>query len=596
MREHLRKLFLRGIEHLPRDFRVLHGQFLLRVIDLDALSIEADIPRFLGQFAGVLIMFSFIHAFAVYVAILEYPFRLEHYLISTMMLVAGLITVVSWDSIFPDRRDIMVLGPLPLRPVRVMAAKVCAAASLLGIAILALNTAPGFVAPLLLGQLHASFFGFFQVLAAYWITIVAATLFLFCAVLTVQGIASLLLPYRTFLRVSAFLQLVSFGAFITVYFFEPALGTLAELLAPQNQRVLQYSPQFWFLGLFNQVNGTLPAELSWLAARAWIAISITLFGGAGSLLFSYPRVMKKIVEQPDLDPTRSSRRSVAWLGSSLQAAIAIFCYRSIMRSRQHRVALAFCWSVVFAIFVSMLRRIATNGPEPVSLSLILPTMIMMSFAVAGLRGIFSLPVSLKANWILRVTQLRPTVTYIAATRRSLQVFGVLPVLVFSAALSFHFRPISHAYRHVAFLAIFGFILVEMSLVHFDKVPFTCSFIPGKTNFQIVFWGAVFAFMILSLLFGRYELHTLGWVRSYAILMTMSGLVAIGFWIFNRLHARTAVLYYDEVIPEFITRLGLTLLPLSSVADARGVGDACEGTILNGQASEGRVPGTALRLR
>src|SRR4051794_14784992 len=194
MRKYIWTLLQRGAAHLPRDFRVLHAQFLLRVIDLDALSIEADIPRFLGQFAGVLIMFSMIHAFAVYVAIIEYPYRLEHYLISTMMLVAGLITVVSWDSIFPDRRDIMVLGPLPLRPVRVMAAKVCASASLLGIAILALNTAPGFVAPLLLGQLHASFFGFFQVLAAYWITIVSATLFLFCAVLTVQGIASLLLP------------------------------------------------------------------------------------------------------------------------------------------------------------------------------------------------------------------------------------------------------------------------------------------------------------------------------------------------------------------------------------------------------------------
>jgi hypothetical protein len=222
-------------------------------------------------------------------------------------------------------------------------------------------------------------------------------------------------------------------------------------------------------------------------------------------------------------------------------------------------------------------------------------MIMMSFAVVGLRGVFSLPVSLKANWILRVTQLRPTVAYIAATRRSLQLFGVLPVLLVSTALSFHFRPLTHAYGHVAFIAIFGLVLVEMSLVHFDKVPFTCSFIPGKTNFQVVFWGGAFAFMILSLLFGRYELHALERIRSYSILMTISGLVAIGFWIFNRLHARTAVLYYDEVIPEFITQLGLTLLPLSPVADAPGVDGACESAILNGQGSERRVPGTALRL-
>src|SRR5580692_1504134 len=99
----MRRLLAAIAERLPQQFRVLHKQFLLRVVDLEALSIEADIPRFVGQFAGVLIMFSFIHSLAVYVQIMQYPYRLEHYLISTMMLVAGLITVVSWDSTFPDR-------------------------------------------------------------------------------------------------------------------------------------------------------------------------------------------------------------------------------------------------------------------------------------------------------------------------------------------------------------------------------------------------------------------------------------------------------------------------------------------------------------
>lgn len=566
MRRLIWALLLRGAAHLPRNFRVLHAQFLLRVIDLEALSIDADIPRFLGQFAGVLIMFSFLHAFAVYVAILEYPFRLEHYLISTMMLVAGLITVVSWDSIFPDRRDIMVLGPLPLRPATILAAKLCASSSLLGIAILALNTAPGLVAPLLLGELHTSIFGFFQVLAAYWITIVAATLFLFCSVLTIQGIASLVLPYTLFLRLSAVLQLACFGLFLTVYFFEPAFGTLPELLAPQNQHTMAYLPEFWFLGMFNQINGSLPPQLFWLAARAWIALFTVVAGAGVSLLLSYVRVMKKIVEQPDLDPTRSSARWIPKLGGSLQAAIASFCFRSITRSRQHRIALAFCWSIVFAIFVSMLRQVASRPPEAVSQDLIMPTIIMMSCAVLGLRGVFSLPISLKANWMLRVTQLKPTSDYIAATRRTLYLFGIFPILVASAALAYHFRPLDVAYRHIGFLAIFGCILVEVSLFRFDKVPFTCSFIPGKANVQVVFWGAAFIFMMLSLLFGIYELEALKRLPSYAILMAWSLAVAIGMFTFNRIRARSAVLYYDEVLPEVITRLGLTFLSPSPVSE------------------------------
>jgi hypothetical protein len=52
----MRKLLRR----LPLQFRVLYRQFLLRVVDLESLSMQADIPRLLGQFAGVLLMFSLV--------------------------------------------------------------------------------------------------------------------------------------------------------------------------------------------------------------------------------------------------------------------------------------------------------------------------------------------------------------------------------------------------------------------------------------------------------------------------------------------------------------------------------------------------------
>jgi hypothetical protein len=31
------------------------------------------------------------------------------------MLVVGLFAVLSWESTFPDKRDVLVLGPLPVR-------------------------------------------------------------------------------------------------------------------------------------------------------------------------------------------------------------------------------------------------------------------------------------------------------------------------------------------------------------------------------------------------------------------------------------------------------------------------------------------------
>lgn len=553
-------LLVRFGRRLPLQFRVLHRQFLLRVIDLEALSIEADIPRFLGQFAGVLIMFSFIHSFAVYVCVVEYPYRLEHYLISTMMLVAGLITVVSWDSIFPDRRDIMVLAPLPVRPVMILAAKVCASASLLGIAILALNTMPGLVASLLLGQLHTSILGFFQILAAYWITIVAATLFLYFAVLAFQGLASLTLPRRVFLRFSALLQLAAFGLFITVYFLEPALGTLPELLAPQSRHNLAISPQFWFLGMFNQINGTLPPELTWLATRAWIALAIVITGAAVSLMLSYFRTMKATIEAPDLVPGTGGLHWAPRFGG-LRSAIAVFSFRSLVRSRQHRVVFAFFMAIVASIAVTCLRReIFATAPETLSGDFLIPTLLMMSLTVLGLRCVISLPVSLNANWILRTTQLRPTDKYIAATRSTMLLFTVVPMLIVIALLALNFRPWQQVAGHLILMALFGCAFVEFALINFDKVPFTCSFMPGKANVQAVFWGAVVIWIMLTLLAGTFEMSALQHLSKF--LITAGTLVAVvaGVGVYNRIRARSAVLYFEEVAPEVVMRLNLMFIP------------------------------------
>ena len=139
----MRKFVRRNIARLPLRYRVLHRQFLLRVIDLEALSIEADIPRFLGQFAGVLMMISLMQALGtlMFPPPPELHWHVEQSAVSNMMLVIGLVAVLTWDNTFPDRRDAMILGPLPVKPGTILLAKITASASLLGVAILALNFA-----------------------------------------------------------------------------------------------------------------------------------------------------------------------------------------------------------------------------------------------------------------------------------------------------------------------------------------------------------------------------------------------------------------------------------------------------------------------
>jgi hypothetical protein len=568
MRKLIQNLLDRVSTHLPLQFRVMHRQFLLRVVDLEALSIEADIPSFLGQFAGILMMLSFIHALGV----LWFPpppsltWQYEQARLSDVLLVIGLCSVLMWDTTFPDRRDVMVLAPLPVFPRTILMAKLAASATVLGIAVIALNCAASLSLSLVFGVPAGGLVGMLRFFFAYWFTMFAAAAFLYGAVLTIQGITALILSRRMFLRVSAILQLAAFGVFLGVRFLQPSLSTHAEFTDPANHRLLVSSPTFWFVALLNQLNGSLPWDLLWLARRAWINLGIVAIGAIGSLLLCYMRTMKKTVEDPDLVPGTGGLQWIPRLGNSLQHAIVVFSLRSIARSRQHRVALAFYWSVVFAVALSWIRRETSTPPEPIGIGFIVSSFVMMSFAVLGLRGIFSLPVSLNANWMLRITQLRPTQQYVAATRRALLLLGVAPIWTICAALSLHLRPRQYAAEHLAFLVLFGALLVELCLIRFDKVPFTCSYLPGKTNIQAVFWG--FAFVLLSLgpLLGSYERNALNHPLDYALMMLCTAAAIAALWAVNRIHAQSAVLYFEEQPPEVVTRLGLIFVPPASLSE------------------------------
>lgn len=558
------------LEHLPLKFRVLCRQFFLRVVDLDALSIQADMVGFLGQFAGVLIMFSLIHAVRAYVFVPSNPWYIEQYLIETMMLVVGLITVISWEATFPDRRDVMVLSPLPVAPRTILFAKIAASGALLGIAILALNFASGIIGPLRLATQNGSGWGFFQSFAAYWVTMVAASMFLYCAVLTVQGLTALLLPRRIFLRLSAILQLAAFGLFLGVYFLQPSITTPAAMVASANQWLLACSPSYWFFALFNQLNGSLPSEFAWLAWRAWAGLFVVTFGAAVSLIFCYLHTMKKTVEEPDLVPGAGSSHWLPSFGSTLQTALILFTIRSLTRSRQHRVAFAFYLALVLAFALPLLRsELSTATPGPMPTDFLISTFIMMSFAVFGLRSVFSLPVSLAANWVLRVTQLRPSEKYIATTRRSLLCFAVLPIWLASAGLSLSFRPWLQVAYHLVALALLGCIFIELSLIGFYKVPFTCSYLPGKVNVQVVFWGFLVVLATIGISVAEFEHRALSNPVQYVCFITVLGIAAVGLWTFNRHHARSAVLYFEEIPPQLITTLGLVSVRPAMAEPGRG---------------------------
>jgi hypothetical protein len=554
----MREFARRYIARLPLQYRVLYEQFLARVIDLEALSIEADIPRFLGQFAGVLMMISMVQAMGTFMfpPAPEMHWHVEQSAIARMMLVIGLVAVLTWDNTFPDRRDAMILGPLPVKPGTILLAKITASASLLGISILALNFASSVPRSLILGG-ATGYPGILRFFVSYWFTMVAAAAFLYGAVLTLQGTTAWLLPRRLFLRVSAFLQLTAFGVLLVAYFLAPSVDTPAQLGALGSRSLMAASPVTLFFALLNQCNGSLPAGALWLAYRAWIALGCAVVGAATSLLVCYLRTMRKTVEEPDLVPGGHGIRWIPNLGGSLQSAVLLFTLRALRRSRQHRVVLALFLSIAFAFALHLVREAPPLGATtPMTTDVAMSTLWILVFSVLAFRAVFPLPISLTANWVLRITQLRPPQRYITAVWRSLLLLAVLPAWLASVALSFPYRPLAQAGTHLGVLLVLGFIFADLCLVGFYKIPFTCSYVPGKSNFQYVFWTGLGAFVVLLVFMHQIEYPALHSPKKSTYLLLVLGTAAAVLRIYNHMQAKSAILYFEEPPQEVILKLGL----------------------------------------
>jgi hypothetical protein len=552
------------------QFRVLYRVFLLRVVDLELLSGDGDPIRLLGQFAALLAAISFVFCAPLVLAsarIDESDLRpIEHALIAITMLVVGLLSILNWDNIFPDKRDVLVLAPLPVHSRTIFMAKLSAMAYALGISVLALNVFTGLLWPLYFGSM-VSVVGIIRSFAAYWTTIVAAAAFMFFSVLTVQGAVSQLLPRQLFLRMSAWIQMAGFCLFLGMYILEPSLEAPQSLRAPENQRLLAWLPSYWFFGLFHQldgVSGTVRPVLTALAVRAWIALVVVVCGAGAALLFSYHRSLHKIAEQPDILPHSRRIQWIHWpriFVDSLTGAVMFFSLRTLLRSRHHRVILSFYFGVGLAIVLVYIKTLfllesASIGTVSalVSVPVVAASILMICVAVAGVRVVASLPIMLRANWIFRITELHESAAYLAAVRRTFIVSGVVPIWLGLCVLFFVLWPSRLAMAHLLVLGLLGMILVELCLYGFRKIPFTCSYLPGKGNLQYVFWACALFLLPLINTGARIEVRMLEHPLSYGAIIAVLGIaLACAQWRTGTALRSVVRMQFDEVdLPEIFS--------------------------------------------
>jgi len=523
------------------QFRILVRFFFSRAVDLELLSPGGEIDKLMIQFAAILAAFNFV---VTYILVPRYftstqPHSLlvvsawsdEEFLISTTISVVGLFIVLAWENLLPDAQDSLALGILPMRTRTIALAKVASVGCAVGAIVLLVNlfTSLSYAG---IAASDSSILAVLRTFSAYWLTMCMAALFTLAVFISMQGIAAQLLSYRAFQRLSGMLQLLAFFSILAAYFLKPQLATVGGLTAPQNRSWLTWLPSYWFLGIFQELNGSANPILLRLARHGWYmtAWAITIAGCSLSLV--YGRTIKKIVEQPDIAPRDRSHHSSGALSrlvellcnQPIDRALILFALRTFVRSRKHRLLLAMFSGIGMAIALAYTESLLhgeweQRWNEPNS-RLLVASLVLLFFVVFGMRIVFTFPYALRSNWIFRVTAVQRPARYFFAVRRSLYSLAAFPIVTVSVVFLLAIWPGRPVFAHILVLVTVAVIVVEKSLCGFRKIPFACSYLPGKANLNVTLGGYAAVILFAAHQGGSLEFWAMQRPARYVVLLAI----------------------------------------------------------------------------
>lgn len=401
--------------------------------------------------------------------------------------VAGFATVFQWDVLFPDRRDFLVLAPFPIRLRELFLAKFAAIGVFLLTLIAAVNLFPTLLLPVFSMAIpKIGAVGILRLTATQIAATVGASLFAFLAVAAFQGVLINLTTPAFFRRVSPLIQMFGMSLTIVALLTFPVYMLLLRPMAETHARWLYFIPPVWFDALYDLfLPGGDPgfARYGVLAGEALAAAFIVF---ALSWAFGFRRHYRRTLESED---TSSRAPSIPLIGRSIRSpeerAIFDFSGRILARSTKHRLFLATYISVgiSFGLLVTLTVHAGRLGISRDGLRAF-PFLIAF-FVVSGFRAALQFPAELASNWLFRITESQWTEVSRRATRKRVLAGGLLPAVTSMLPFEIAFWGWRTGAMHFLCQLTGGALLVELLFWSFNKVPFTCSYFPGKVNLALL---------------------------------------------------------------------------------------------------------------
>ena len=416
---------------------------------------------------------------------------LHRLLFITMTMTAiGLVALVIWDGVFPDRRDARILTSLPVPHRVLVTGRLLALTALCGLFLIGVNAGPTVIYGTAVGMFGGSS-GLARGILAHFVASSLAGVFVFTSLVALQGVVLNVGGRTSADRLSLAMQVTFVIVLLQMIFFMPRMGPV--LLRGLDRGWVQAIPSVWFLGLNDVVGGKAVPGAARLAWTALAATGLSTCAAIGLFVATHRRLSKRALETPPIEGrfeliSKSAAAVMRWLGGlGVGKAAFDFTLRTLARARSHRLLMAMYIGVALAFVASalvpMVVRVGMEGFHTPTIETLSAPFFLSFFSLVGIRVAMAIPVEPKASWAVRLGEPTNRGAAVDGVRKAMIVLGVLPSVVLAAATALVLWSVRAAVMHAFVALVMGWLLTELLLMRFPKLPFTCTYFPGNSKIR-----------------------------------------------------------------------------------------------------------------
>jgi hypothetical protein len=496
----------------------------------------------------------------------------KSYLLAIFMILMGFISVLEWDVLFVDRRDFENLCPLPIGPRTLFFSKFTSLLMFVGLCAFSMAglSSVVFVYHLPGWTSNSVLYGL-RYLFAHIVTVLAACFFTFFAVIFLIGFLKIFLGRRLFSKISIYLRGLLLTVFVVLIFFVLAESFGSEIfpfsrfyeLRESGSAFLFLFPPVWFVGLYETLigNGDFLFSAGWRSGLLGLVTFACVFFLVSGLSY------RGRLRMSDVPPGNRSKARL-WTGRRLrslfdgiflrnpiQKAVFYFFSKTLRRSAFHKMRLISYGAVAIAFLMIVLTSETLDFHQMIKMrkTLIAAPLVFSFFILIGLRKVIEIPVSLDANWIFKFTENKIRRHYFAGLRKSIFWNILLPFFLCVAGIYLWVWPWQSVVIHVLFGFCAALLLMEGLLIKTRKIPFACSFLPGKEKIHFYWLFYFLGFIAYITILTAAEASVLQ-NPSLILFCLMAALLSLGgirLYQNRYFYPRTAIIYEEKPEVHFI---------------------------------------------